>query len=121
MAPGSITSWQIGGEKVETVADSIFLDSKITVHSDCRHEVKRYLLPGGKAMTKLDDLLKTGNITLLTIVHLVKAMVFSVVVYRCESGTIKKADCQETMLLSCSAGEDSWESLGEQGEKNSAS
>ena len=87
MAPGSITSWQIGGEKVETVADFIFLDSNITVHSDCSPEIKRYLLPGGKAI------LKPRNITLPTKVHPVKATVFPVVMYGCESGTIKKADC----------------------------
>ena len=93
MAPGSITSWQIGGEKVETVADFIFLDSNITVHSDCSPEIKRYLLPGGKAITNLDNILKPRNITLPTKVHPVKATVFPVVMYGCESGTIKKADC----------------------------
>ena len=92
MASSSITSWQIGGEKVETVADFIFLCSNITVHSDCSHEIKRYLLPGGKAMTNLDNILKTKNMTLLTNVHPVKAMVFPVVVYGCESWTIKKAE-----------------------------
>ena len=93
MAPGSITSWQIGGEKVETVADFIFLDSNITVHSDCSPKIKRYLLPGGKAITNLDNILKPRNITLPTKVHPVKATVFPVVMYGCESGTIKKADC----------------------------
>ena len=80
-----ITSWQIGGEKVETVADFIFLCSNITVHSDCSHEIKRYLLPGGKAMTNLDNILKTKNMTLLTNVHPVKAMVFPVVMYEYKS------------------------------------
>ena len=79
-------------KKVETVADFIFLDS---VHSDCSHKIKRYLFPGGKAMMNLDNILKTGNITLLTNVHPVKAMVFPIVMYGCESGTIKKADCQK--------------------------
>ena len=94
MASSSITSWQIDGETMETVTDFIFLDAKFTADSDCSHEIKRYLLPGGKAMTNLDNILKTKNITLLTNVHPVKAMVFPVVVYGCESGTIKKTDCQ---------------------------
>ena len=85
MASGSITSWQIDGETMETVTDFIFLGSKITVHGDCSHEIKRHLLLGRKAMTKLDSMLKSRDITLPTKVHLVKAMVFPVVMYGCES------------------------------------
>ena len=92
MASGPITSWQIDGETVETVADFIFLGSKITADGDCTHEIKRLLLFGRKAMTNLDSILKSRDITLLTKVHLVKAMVFPVVMYRYESWTIKKAE-----------------------------
>ena len=92
MAFGPITSWQIDGETMETVTDFIFLGSKITVDDDCSHEIKRCLLFGGKAMTNLDSILKSRAITLLTKVHLVKAMVFLVVLYGCESWTIKKAE-----------------------------
>ena len=92
MASGPITSWQIDGETVETVADFIFLDSKITADGDCSHEIKRRLLLGRKAMTNLDSMLKSRDITLPTKVRLVKAMVFPVVMYRCESWTIKKAE-----------------------------
>ena len=91
MASGPITSWQIDGETVETVTDFIFLGSKITVDGDCSHQIKRCLLLGRKAMTNLDSVLKRRNITWLTKVRIVKAMVFPVVVYRCESWTIKKA------------------------------
>ena len=94
MASGPITSWQIEGEPVETVADFIFLDSKITADGDCSHEIKRCLLFGRKVMTNLDSILKSRDITLPTKVHLVKAMVFPVVMYRCESWTIKKAEWQ---------------------------
>ena len=90
MASGPITSWQIDGETVETVASFIFLGSKTTADGDCSHEIKRHLLLGRKAMTNLDSILKSRNITLLTKVHLVKAMVFPVVTYGCESWTIKK-------------------------------
>ena len=93
MASGSSTSWQIDGEIVETVADFIFGGSKITADGDCNHEVKRRLLLGRKVMTNLDSLLKSGHITLPTKVCLVKAMVFTVVMYGCESWTIKKAEC----------------------------
>ena len=93
MASDSITSWQIDGETVETVADFIFLGSKITADSDCSHEIKRRLLLGRKALTNLDSILKSRDITLPTKVHLVKAMVFPVVMYGCESWTIKKAEC----------------------------
>ena len=91
MASGPITSWEIDGE---TVTDFILGGSKITVDGDCSHEIKRHLLLGRKAMTNLDSLLKTTDITLPTKVHLVKAMVFPVVMYGCESWTIKKAECQ---------------------------
>ena len=93
MASGPITSWQIDGETVESVADFIFLDSKITADGDCSHESKRRLLLGRKVMTNLDSILKSRGITLPTKVCLVKAMVFPVVMYGCESWTIKKAEC----------------------------
>ena len=92
MASGPITSWQIDGETKETVTDFIFLGSKITADGDCSHEVKRCLLLGIKAITNLDSILKSRDITLPTKVHLVKAMVFPVVMYRCEYWTIKKAE-----------------------------
>ena len=92
MASGPITSWQIDGETMETVADFIFLGSKITTDGDCGHEIKRRLLLGRKVMTNLDSILKSRDITLPTKVRLVKAMVFPVVMYRCESWTIKKAE-----------------------------
>ena len=92
MASGPITSWQIDGETVETVTDFIFLGFKITADGDCIHEIKRHLLLGRKAMTNLDSILKSRDITLLTKVHLVKAIVFPVVMYGCESWTIKKAE-----------------------------
>ena len=90
MASGLITSWQIDGKTVETVADFTFLGSKITADGDCSHEIKRRLLLGRKVMTNLDSILKSRDITLSTKVHLVKAMVFPVVMYGCESWTIKK-------------------------------
>ena len=94
MASGQITSWQIDGETVQTVSDFIFLGSKITADGDCSHEIKRRLLLGRKVMTKLDSILKSRDITLPTKVHLVKAMVFPVVMYGCESWTIKKGECR---------------------------
>ena len=94
MASGPITSWQIDGETVETVRDFIFLGSKITADGDCSHEIKRRLLLRGKFMTNLDSILKSRDVTLPTKVHLVKAMVFSVVMYGCDSWTIKKAEHQ---------------------------
>ena len=94
MASGPITSWQIDGETVETVRDFIFLGSKITADGNCSHEIKRHLLLGRKAMTNLDSVLKSRDITLPIKVHLVKAMVFLVVMYGCESWPIKKAECQ---------------------------
>ena len=93
MASGPITSWQIDGETVETVADFIFLDSKITADGDCSHEIKRRLLLGMKVMSKPDSILKSRDIILSTKVCLVKAMVFPVVIYGCENWTIKKAEC----------------------------
>ena len=102
MASGPITSWQIDGE---TVAD--FLGSKITADGDCSHEIKRCLLLGRKVVTNLDSILKSRDITLSTKVCLVKAMVFPVVMYGCESGTIKKAEHQRSMLLNCGVGKDS--------------
>ena len=93
MASGPITSWQIDGETVETVADFILGGSKVTADGDCSHEIKRCLLLGRKVMTSLDSILKIKDITLPTKVHLVKAMVFPVVMYGCESWTVKKAEC----------------------------
>jgi len=100
MASGSITSWEIDGE---TVSDFIFLGSKITADGDCSHEIKRHLLLGRKVMTNLDSILKSRDITLPTKVRLVKAMVFPVVMYGCESWTVKKAECQsiDTFDLWC--------------------
>ena len=92
MASGPIASWQIDGETMETVTDFLFLGSKITADRDCSHEIKRHLLLGRKVMTNLDSILKSRDITLPTKVHLVKAMVFPVVTYRCESWTVKKAE-----------------------------
>ena len=93
MASGPITSWQIDGETMERVTDFVFLGSKITADGDCSHEVKRCLLLGSKATINLDSILKSRDITLPTKVHLLKAMVFTVVVYGCESWAIKKAEC----------------------------
>ena len=106
MASGPITSWQINGGKMETVTDFIFLGSKITADGDCRYEIKRHLLLGRKLMTNLDSVLKSRDITLPTNVHLVKTMVFPVVMYGCESETIKLST-EELMLLNCGVGEDS--------------
>ena len=96
MTSGPITSWQIDEETVETVTDFIFLGSKITVDGDSSHEIKRLMLLGRKAMTNLDSILKSKAITLLAKVHIVKAMIFPVLMYRCESCTIKKAEHQRT-------------------------
>ena len=93
MASGPITSWQIDGETVETVTDFIFGGSKITADGDCSHEIKRHLLLGRKVMTNLDSILKNRDITLSTKVHLVKALIFPVVMYGCESWTTKKVEC----------------------------
>ena len=116
MASGPITSWEMDGETVETVSDFIFLGSKITADGDCNHEIKRHLLLGRKVMTNLDSIFKSRDITLLTKVCLVKAMVFPVVMYGCENWTVKKAECWKLMRLSCGVGEDSWGSLGLQGD-----
>ena len=105
IASGPITSWQIDGETMETVTGFILGGSKITADGDCSHEIKRGLLLGRKVMTNLDSILKSRDITLPTEVRLVKAMVFPIVVYGCESWTIKKA--KELMLLNCGVGEDS--------------
>ena len=94
MASGPITSWQIDGKTIETVTDFIFLGSKTSADGDCSHEIKRCLLLGRKVMTNLDSLIKNRDITLPTMVHLVKAMIFPVVMYGCETWTIKKAECQ---------------------------
>ena len=107
MASGPITSWQIDGEMVETVSDFIFLGSKITADGHCSHEIKRRLLLGRKLMTNLDSILKNGDITLPTKVHLIKAMFFPVVMCGCESWTIKKAEHLRLMLLNCGVGEES--------------
>ena len=99
MASGPITSWQIDGETMETVTTFIFLGSKITADGDSSHEIKRHLLLGRKAMTNLDSILKSRDITLPTKVHLIKAMDFPVVMYGCESWTIKKAECRRIDAL----------------------
>ena len=119
MASGPVTSWQIDGEIMETVTDFIFLGSKITADGDCSHKIKRLL--GRKAMTNLDSVLKSRDITLLTKVYLVKAMVFPVVMYGCESWTIKKAECRRIDAFNCGAWEDSWEFLEQQGDQTSQS
>ena len=104
MASSPFASWQIDGE---TVADFILGGSKITADGDCSHEIKRCFLIGSKVMTNLDSILKSRDINLSTKVHLVKAMIFPVVMYRCECWTIKKAERRELMLLNCGVGEDS--------------
>ena len=107
MTSGPITSWEIDGETVETVADFIFLGSRITADVDCSHEIKRCLLLGRKVMTDLDSILKSIDMTLPTKVHLVKAMFFPVVMHGCESWTVKKGEHRILMLLNCGVGEDS--------------
>ena len=107
MASGPITSWEIDGETVETVSDFILWGSKITADGDCSQEIKRRLLLGRKAMTNLDSIFKSRDITLPTKVRLVKAMVFPVVVYGCESWTVKKAERQRIDAFTCGVGEDS--------------
>ena len=107
MASGPITSWEIDWETVETVSDFIFLGSKITADGDCSHEIKRRLLLGRKAMTNIDSIFKSRDITSPTKVHLVKVMVFLVVMYGCESWTVKMLSAEELMLLKCGVGEDS--------------
>ena len=110
LVSGPVPSWQINEETVEIVADFILGGSQITADGDCSHEIKRPL--GGKVMINLDSMLKSRDINLSKKVHLIKALVFPVVMYRCESWTIKKARHQELILLNCGVGEDSWESLG---------
>ena len=107
MASGPITSWQMDEETMERVRDFILGGSKVTADGDYSHEIKRHLLLGRKVMTNLDSIFKSRDITLPTKVHLVKAMVFPVVMYGCESWTIKKAECRELMLLNCGVREDS--------------
>ena len=116
MTSGPITSWQIDGEIMETVADFIFRGSKITADGDCSHEIKRCLLLGRKVMTNLESILKSRDITLPTQFRLVKAMVFPGDMYGCESWS-----AEELMLLNSGVGEDSWESLGLQGDPTSPS
>ena len=107
MASSPITSWQIDGETVETVTDFIFLGSKITADGDCSHEIKRCLLLGRKVMTNLDSILKSRDVTLPIKVHLVKAFIFPIIMYGCESWTIKKTEHRRIVLLNCGVGEDS--------------
>ena len=107
MASGPITSWQKDGETMETVTDFILGGSQITADGDYSHEIKRCLLLGRKAMTSLDSILKSRDITLSAKVHLVKAIVFPVIMYGCESWTIKKLSAEELMLLNCGVGKDS--------------
>ena len=118
MASSLIISWQLEGENVEVVTDFLFLGSKITADSDCSHEIRRQLLLGRKAMTNLDSVLKSRDLTLWTKVHIVKVMVFSVVTYSSESWTIKKTDTKELMPSNCGAGEYSWKPLGQQGDQS---
>ena len=120
-ASGPITSWQVDAETVETVADFIFLGSKITADGDCSHEIKRLLLLGRKVTTNLDSILESRDIILSTKFCLVKAMVFPVVMYGCESWTVKKAEHWRIDALDCGIGEDSWESLGLQVDPTSLS
>ena len=112
MASDTITSWQIDGETMETPTDFIFFGSKITADGDCSHEIKRCLLLGRKAMSNLDSILKSRDITLPTKFHLVKAVVFPVVMYGCETWTMNKAGHTKVlMLLNCGVGKEAWESL----------
>ena len=117
MASSPITSWQIDGETMETLTDFIFLGSKVTADGDCSHEIKRRLFLGREAITNLESILKSRDITLLTKVLLIKAMVFPVVMYGCECWTIKKAEHWRIDVLNCGIGEDSWESVGLQGDQ----
>ena len=121
MASGPINSWKIDGETVETVSDFVLGGFKITADGDCSHEIKRHLLLGRKVMTNLDSILKSRDITLPTKVHLGKDMVYPVVMYGCERWTIKKAEGQIIDTFELWFGEDSWESLGQQGDPTSPS
>ena len=107
MASGPISSWEIDGETVETVSDFILGGSKITADGDCSHEIKRRLLLGRKIMTNRGSILKNRDSTLQTKVHLIKTMIFPVIMYGCESWAVKKAEPEELMLLNCDIGEDS--------------
>ena len=107
IAFGPMTSWRIDGETIETVTEFIMGHFKITTYGDCSHEIKRHLLRGRKSMTNLGSILKSRDITLLTKVHVSKAMVFSIVMYGCESWPIKKLSTEELMLLNCGVGKDS--------------
>ena len=120
LASGPITSWQIDGETMETMTDFILGSSKIPAGDDYSHEIKRYLLHGRKAMTNIDSILKSRNITLLT-KSIIKAMVFPIIMYGCDSWTIKKAEHWRTDVFDCGVGEGSWESLGLQGDPTSPS
>ena len=121
MASGPITSWKIDGETVETVREFILGGTKITADGECSHEIKRHFLLGRKALTNLESILKRRNITLPTKVCLVKAMVFPVSMYGCESWTIKKAEHRIIDALNCGVGEDSCESFGLQGDPTNPS
>ena len=121
LASSPITSWQIDEETIERVTDFLFLGSKISVDGDCSHEIKRSFLLGRKTMTNLDSMLKSRDITLPTKFHLVKAMIFPVVMCGCESWTIRKLSAEELMFLDCGVGEDSCKSLGLQGDQTSQS
>ena len=121
MAPSPITSWEIDGETVETVADFNFLGSKITADGDCSHEIKRCLLVERKVMTNVESILKSRDITLPKKAHLVKVMVFSVVMYGCESWTIKEAECRRTDTFELWYWRDSCETLGQHGDPTSPS
>ena len=121
MVSGPITSWETDGETVETVSDFILGGSKITEDGDCSHEIKRCLLLERKVMTNLDSILKSRDITLPTKVHLVKALVFLVVMYGYESWTVKKAERWRIDAFELGVGEDPWESLGLQGDPTSLS
>ena len=116
MVSSPITSWQTDGKTMEIVTDFIVLGSKITVDGDCRHEIKRHLLLGRKAMTKLDSVLQNGEIILLAKVCIIKAMIFPLVMYSCESWTIKKAECQRTDAFELVL--EKTESLGLQGNQS---
>ena len=121
MASSPIASWEIDGETVETVTDFLFLGSKFTADGDCSHEIKRHLLLEREVMTNLDSILKSKDITSSTKVHLVNAMVFPVVMYRCESWTVKKAECRRIDAFELWCWRRSGESLGLQGDPTSPS
>ena len=121
MVSGPITSWQTEGEKVEVVTDFLFLGSKIIADGDCSHEIRRRLLLGRKMMTNLDNVLKSRDIPLPTKVRIVKAMIFPMFMYSCESWTVKKQSTKELMPSNCGAGEDFWKSLRYHGDQTSQS